>query len=730
MTDSIEARVGALLARMSLDEKVGQMCQINAGEARLHEHLRWALHAGRVGSVLNEVDVETVNEMQRLAVEESRLGIPLLIARDVIHGFSTVFPIPLGQAAAWSPALVQDAARFAALEASRCGVNWTFSPMIDVCRDPRWGRIAESFGEDPWLTARLGEAMVRGYQGEDLAAAGAIAACAKHFVAYGAVEAGMDYAATAVPPNEMHNVHLPPFHAAVEEGVAAIMPSFCDLDGVPATANRPLVRDLLRDSWGFDGVVVSDWDSVRQLAIHGFTEDDRASAREAAEAGISMEMHGDAFACHLPSLVAAGEVAEETIDEAVRAILRLKFRLGLFEQPYVDPPAMPPLDAGELHRTAHALALRSCVLLRNEHHTLPLQRGQLRSLAVLGPLADAPGEQLGTWIFDGDAGRSVTPLQALRDAGANAFDVLHSPVWPTTRSHATDGFAEAVRLAARADATVLFLGEEAILSGEAHCRADIGLPGAQTALVRRLRELGKPLIAVVMAGRPLTLTDIIDEVDALLFAWHPGTLAGPAIADLLLGKASPSGKLPVSFPRMVGQIPIYYSRRNTGKPPSPESIVHIDDIDANAPQLSLGMSAFHLDAGHAPLFPFGYGLSYAHFEYADIRAEPASAAMGEPVVVSATVANTSSVAGEEVVQLYLRDIVASVTRPVRELKGFRRLHLAPGESARVSFELGPQQLAFHGRDLERRVEAGEFHAWIGGSSEAALQVAFRVLAEG
>jgi len=728
--EGVGQRVEALLSRMSLEEKIGQLSLANAGDSYIHDYLADALRAGRVGGVLNEVNAGVVNELQRIAVEESRLGIPLLIGRDVIHGFRIVMPIPLGQAATWDPDLVMRAARVAAQEAAAAGVNWTFAPMIDVCRDPRWGRIAESLGEDPFLASVLGVAMLRGFQGPDLGRPGAIAACAKHFAGYGAVESGRDYAAANVPENELRNVYLRPFRAAVEAGVASVMTSFSEVDGVPATANERLVRGILKDEWGFDGFVVSDWDSVRQLHTHGLTANDRESAREAARAGVDMEMHGDAYIAHLPALVRDGELDEGLIDAAVRRILRVKFGLGLFEHPYTDPAALPSVASEASLATARRAALRGIVLLRNEHRVLPLSLENLRSLAVIGPLADAPDDQLGTWVFDGDAGLSVTPLQAIRDLSAGRLELRYLRAMETSRSRDTGAFEEAAGLAAQSDATILFLGEEAILSGEAHCRADISLPGAQAELVARVRHAGKPLIVVILAGRPLTLANIVDQADAILYAWHPGTMGGPAIADLLFGIESPSGKLPVSFPRMVGQIPIYYSHKNTGKPPSPDSVVHIDDIDPKARQLSLGMTSFHLDAGYTPLFAFGHGLSYASFEYSDLRLSSSEITPGQSFIVSCDLRNTGEVRAEEVVQLYVRDLVGNVTRPVRELKGFRRVALDPGQQAVVDFRLHTDDLAFYGRDMRLMVEPGEFQVWIGGSSETGLCSAFRVVPPG
>ena len=685
------------------------------------------LRAGSIGSVINIVDVDAVNELQRIAVEESRLGIPLLVGRDVIHGFKTVFPIPLGQAATWNPELAREGARIAALEAATSGVNWTFAPMIDISRDPRWGRIAESFGECVLLTSTMGVAMVEGFQGENLEETGSIAACAKHFAGYGAVESGRDYATTNIPDTKLRNVYFRPFHAAADAGVATFMTSFSDLNGIPATGNSYILQDVLRGEWGYDGFVVSDWDSIRQLQIHGLTEDDRASARMAATAGVDMEMAGDAYSTHLLGLVEEGQVSEAQIDTAVIRILKTKFELGLFEHPYTDEACLPEIASERAMKAARESALQSVVLLKNDHGVLPLRSKELASIAVIGPLADARYEQLGTWIFDGDESLSVTPLRAIQELLGDDAQIHYVPAMENSRSRINEEFETAVEAARESDAVLLFLGEESILSGEAHSRADINLPGDQAELVRRIRATGKPVIAVILAGRPLTLTNIVDEVDAILYAWHPGTMGGPAIADLIFGREAPSGKLPATFPRVVGQIPIYYSQKNGGKPPTPENVVHIDDIDAFAPQTSLGMSAFHLDTCFTPLFPFGHGLSYVDFAYHDIRVSPAEIPLGGTITISAELSNPGAMAAMEVVQLYTRDLVGSITRPVRELKGFQRVRLQPGETVTVSFDLHTDELSFSGRDGRRIVEPGLFHVWIGGSSDTHLRSEFRII---
>jgi beta-glucosidase len=726
--ETVEARVRHLVTQMTLAEKVGQMSQVNSPGADATDDFHADIRTGRIGSVINEVDVDRVNEFQRIAVEESRLGIPLLIGRDVIHGFNTVMPIPLGQAASWNPNIVRAGARIAAKEAASVGVNWTFAPMIDISRDPRWGRIAESFGEDPYLTGELGAAMIEGFQGSDLGAPDTIAACAKHFAGYGASESGRDYNTTNIPEIELRNVYLPPFKAAVHAGVATFMASFGDLNGVPATGNEFLMRQVLREEWEYEGFVVSDWDSIRQLAVHGFTATDRDSAYEAIIAGIDMEMAGDAYISHLEQLVRDGVIDEALIDRSVSSILRTKFQLGLFDRPYTDPSEFEGTGTAAARQVAKEAAQESIVLLKNDNAALPLNRSDVESIAVIGPMADAPYEQLGTWIFDGVPEWSITVLDGIRQAVVDNVTVTHIPAMDTTRTQTDEGFDAAVAAARQSDVAVLVLGEESILSGEAHSRADIDLPGNQAELVRRVRDARVPVVAVILAGRPLTLTNIVENVDAILYAWHPGTMGGAAIADVLFGDVSPSGKLPVTMPRMVGQVPIYYAHKNTGKPATPESIVLIDDIAERAPQTSFGMTSFHLDAGFEPLYPFGFGLSYANFEYSDLSLSAEEIEMGHELTISARVSNTGDMAADEVVQLYVRDLVGSVTRPVRELKGFSKIHLEPGESQMVSFELSADDLEFFGRNMKEVVEAGEFQVWIGGSSKADLGAGFRLLA--
>ena len=719
-----EDPVDILLSKMTLEEKIGQLQQVDASADPFPDDLIDGVRTGRIGSVINLAQTDACNRIQRVAVEESRLGIPLLMGRDVIHGFRTIFPIPLGQAAAWNPDLVREAARIAAVEARSQGVHWTFAPMIDISRDPRWGRIAESFGEDPYLTGLLGSAMVEGFQTDDLSGHGAILACAKHFVGYGASESGRDYSATNIPANELRNIYLEPFRRVVEAGAATLMTSFSDIDGVPATANGALLNGVLRCDWAFDGLVVSDWNAINELIVHGLCEDGRAAAAEAALAGVDMEMAGDAYARHLAGLVEDGVLSISMIDSMVARVLRLKQQLGLFERPYTDAAGFDPLVSDRALRVAYKSAVESLVLLKNAGAVLPLREAQLGSIAVIGPLADAPHEQMGTWVFDGQKSDSVTPLQALRQQCSGKIQVNYAPGLETSRSRTHDLFGAAETAVLKSDVALVFLGEESILSGEAHSRADIRLPGAQSELLARIKALGKPVVTVVLAGRPLVVAENLPNTDALVYAWHPGTMGGPAITAVLFGEEAPRGKLPVTFPKSVGQIPIYYNHKNTGRPPNASEMILIDDIEVGARQTSLGMSAFYLDDGFEPLFPFGFGLSYGHCELEDLELSQPEIGQGEQLKIRVSAKNTGGETGFETVQLYIRDITGSLTRPVRELKAFKRVSLEPGRCEVVEFELGAADLSFYRRDGSFGPEPGRFGLWVSTSSTGGLQAEF------
>jgi beta-glucosidase len=719
---SHEAKVGELLGRMTTAEKIGQMWQVDGGR----EEFKPLVREGRVGSILNlnrpeEPNPAAVyNAFQRIAVEETRLGIPLIIGRDVIHGYRTVFPIPLGQAASFDMTLVEEGARIAAREASSCGINWTFAPMVDIARDPRWGRIAEGGGEDPLLTGRLGAAMVRGFQGDF--SAEHIAACVKHYVGYGAAEGGRDYNTTWIPEGLLRDVYLPSFRACVEAGVCTLMSAFNDLNGIPASGNAFTLRQVLKDEWGFDGFVVSDWASIDEMISHGFAADKAEAARAGISAGVDMEMVTDCYIEHAERLIADGKLDMALVDDAVARILRIKFRLGLFDHPYVREERPSVLLAPAHREAARAMARESCVLLKNDG-ALPLPPS-VKRLAVIGPLADAGAEQLGCWSLDGRGEDSVTPLAALREAFSDG-KISYAPGLPGARSTDTASFAEAVDAVKASDAAILFLGEDAGLSGEGHSRAFLDLPGAQWALLEAVCATGIPVTAVIMTGRPLILEEVVKRAQAVLIAWHPGTMGGPAIADLLLGVQSPSGKLPVSFPRAVGQIPVYYAHRNTGRPPAEDR----HEVPTGTPLNPESFTATYLDVDHRPLFPFGFGLSYTAFQYTDPELSATKLHPDETLEIAVSVTNIGDREGVEVVQLYVRDPVASVTRPVRELKDFQRVCLAPGETRRVSFRLAPPQLAFHGRDMQPVVEPGEFQVFVGGSAEAATGATFTLMEE-
>ena len=714
----VERQIDQLLAKMTLAEKIGQMNQVSAGGdvSRYAESLR----NGQVGSILNEVDPARINEFQRIAVEESRLGIPLLVGRDVIHGFHTVFPIPLGLAATFDPELVEEGARVAAAEAVAQGIRWTFSPMLDIARDPRWGRMAEGSGEDPWLDARMGEAMVRGYQGE-VPGPSSMAACVKHFAGYGAAEGGRDYNSTFLTERQLRNVILPPFEAAVKAGALTLMTSFNDNDGIPSTANSFLLKDILRDEWGFGGLVVTDWNSMGEMIAHGFGTDRKEVARLAANAGVDMDMMTFGFLSHLEELVRSGQVKESTIDEAVRNILRVKFVLGLFEHPYVDEAAAASVQYAPAHlEAARRTAEESVILLKNDG-LLPLRSDRIRTILVTGPMADAPHDQLGTWSFDGEKSHTVTPLKALRERFPGK--VVYVPGLTYSRQQRSR-FDDVVAAARRADVVLAFLGEEAILSGEAHSLADLNLIGSQSELLAALKAAGKPVVATVMAGRPLTIERDLPNCNAMLYAFHPGTMGGPALVNLLMGDVNPSGKTPVTFLRTVGQVPMYYSHTMTGRPYNGETL--LDGIGPEAGQTSLGNTSYYLDAGAYPLFPFGYGLSYTDFTFEDIAIDQDSYPVDGTIRVSYTLSNTGSYDGTAVPQVYIRDLVGSLTRPVKELKHFRRVRLGAGESIRLTDEIPVSDLAFWGADGQKKVEPGEFQLWVAGDSASGDPVTFTV----
>jgi len=721
--DSQEKKIDELISNMTLEEKIGQLNQLSGGFGIASADMKNYIRNGQTGSILNEKDVETIKELQRVAVEESRLGIPLVFGRDVVHGFKTIFPIPLGQAATWNPELVESGARIAAIEATVTGIRWTFAPMIDISRDPRWGRIAESCGEDPYLTSVMGVAMVKGFQGDDLTDPSSMAACAKHFIGYGAAEAGKDYNTTWIPEHLLREVYLPPFEALARAGVASFMCSFNDINGVPASGNEFLNKKILRGEWNYNGVLVSDWASITEMITHGYCANLKDAAEKAINVGVDMDMEGYAYIGHLKELVQSGAVSEKIVDEAVRKVLRLKFKLGLFDNPYSKEQAKPPYYTADALSKARQAAVESAVLLKNENNILPLS-DNVKTVAVIGPLSDSPAEQLGTWSFDGEPERAVTPLQAIRDEYGQRVNVIAEKGLTYSRDKNPQGIAQAVEAAKKADVVLFFAGEEAVLTGEAHSLANIGFQGAQSELLSALKKTGKPVVLIVMAGRPLTIPKEVAVADAVLYAFHGGTMAGAALADLIFGKAVPSGKLPITIPRMVGQIPVYYSHKNTGRPA--EDIVTINLIPVGVDQFSFSLEnkSYHLDAGNAPLFPFGYGLSYTTFQYSEPRLSQQTLSENETLTVECDITNTGNIDASEVAQLYIRDLVASIIQPVRALKGFRKIELKAGETKTVSFTLDSNQLAIWDKDMVKRPEPGEFLVWVSPDSRSGKPVSF------
>lgn len=713
----VDERVRALLGRMTLEEKVGQLVQYSSrddmtGPASAAA-LAPALTAGGVGSLLNIRGAAETRKWQKLAVESSRLHIPLLFGLDVIHGYRTVFPIPLATAASWDLAAIERGERIAALEASAAGIHWTFAPMVDIARDPRWGRIAEGSGEDPFLGSAIARARVRGFQTDRLGGPGTILACAKHFAAYGAAQAGRDYFTTDVTERVLREVYLPPFRAAAEAGAATFMAAFSDLDGTPCSANAFLMNRVLRGEWGFRGFVVSDWGSITEMNQHGNVTGLRDASRQAMLAGLDVDMESRGYEQHLAELVRSGAVPPARLDAAVGAVLAAKFQLGLFEDPYRycdEAREKSELLAPAHLAAAHDLARRSCVLLQN-NGILPL-RSAGRTVALIGPLADAPADQLGAWAWQGDRKDTVT----LRTALAAVFpgDRLRYAAGCGTTGGDTGGFAAARAAAAGADVIIAALGEGAEQSGESTSRTSLDLSGPQLALLRELHATGKPIVLVLLAGRPLLLEAVAPLVDAILVGWHPGTMGGPALADVLTGAFNPAGRLPLSWPRSVGQIPIFYAHKNSGRPAAPDDKNNKDRFNSR-----------YIDAPNSPLYPFGFGLSYTTFAYDSLRlSAPVLRADGPALTVSVRVKNTGARAGEEVVQLYVHDRAGSVTRPVRELKGFHKIALAPGEARDVEFALTPADLAFWRADLTFGPEPGDFEVFVGGDATASLAAGF------
>jgi beta-glucosidase len=702
----LNERVEEILSAMTLDEKVGQLNQYDVGESDLKK----AIAEGKVGSVLNAVGAALTDELQRIAVERSPHHIPILFAFDVIHGLRTIFPIPLGLASTWDPESIETMARISAEEAGESGVRMTFSPMVDVARDPRWGRIAEGSGEDKTLGSIMARAYVRGYQGVDLSAPTSIAACVKHYVGYGAAEGGRDYNTVDMSEGRLREIYLPPFKAAVDSGAVAVMSAFNTLNGVPASANDHTLRDILKGEWKFPGLVISDMYSIRELMPHGVATDAKDAARKALLAGVDIDMASGVYLDHAAALVRGGVISLSMIDDAVRRILRVKFQLGLFERPYVgdERDANKSLTA-EKRASTRAIAQKSIVLLRNEGSLLPLSKS-VGPIAVIGPLADSKPVMLGNWLGKGNADEAVSVIEGIRSKGR---DIVLFNKGGDILNDAIDGIDSAVEVARKANVVIMVLGENVDMSGEAASRANLNLPGQQEKLLEAVVATGKPVVLVLMSGRPLSIAWASTHVPAILEAWFPGSEGGNAIADIIFGDSNPSARLPVSIPRSAEQVPIYYDHLSTGRP-----------TGANT-RYQTG----YLDLEISPLYPFGYGLSYSDFEYRDLHAEVLLSG-DDKVKVSVDVTNISQHAGDEVVQLYIREPASTIARPVIQLKDFKRIRLNPGETRNAIFDLNFNQLRALQPDMSFVVNPGIYRVGVGSNSAKLLEAPFEISPSG
>ncbi len=723
----IESRVNALLQKMTLEEKAGQLTQFSGNSPETLDLIK----QGKVGSLLGVLGVEQTNAAQRVAVEQSRLKIPLIFGFDVIHGYRTVFPVPLASAGSFDPELIEQAERVAAKEATASGLKWVFAPMVDIARDPRWGRIVEGAGEDPYLGSMIAAAKVRGFQGKSMADPDSVVACVKHYVAYGATEGGRDYNTVDISEQLLREVYLPPFHAAVDAGAGSLMSAFQDLNGVPASANHHTLTDILRDEWKFNGFVVSDWGASHELIAHGTAADDAQAATESLTAGVDMDMVDGAYLHELPGLVKSGKVPASVLDEAVRRVLRTKFKAGLFDHPYADANReKTDILTPENLQVARKLAQESLVLLQNRGDVLPLSKNQ--TVAVIGPLADDKASQLGPWAGNGQAKDAVTPLEGIvamlgkehvlyakgvdippYESGLAAGVAAPAPTSATgvvgTESGKPASMQDAVDAASKADVVILFVGELAGMTGEASSRSTLDLPGDQIRLVAAMLSTKKPLVLVLESGRPLDIRWAPDRIPAIVQAWFLGVQSGNAIADVLFGDVSPSGHLPLSWPRSVGEIPTYYNHKSTGRPTAPDR-----------------WHTGYLDQSPTPLFPFGFGLTYTTFQYSDLKTEHSTVAPDGTLHVSAEIENTGKRAATEVVQLYVHDRVAPTSRPVRELKGFQRVSLAPGEHKTVEFAVQANDLGSYDPAMHWIVPAGTYDVWVAPDSASGIQGTFEV----
>lgn len=714
----IEQKIDSLLKQMTLEEKAGQMTQYNGqgdatGPLKARPNDIEDLKKGYVGSMLNVIGAKETRALQTLVMENSRLKIPLIFGLDVIHGYKTIFPVPLGESASWDLEAIEKSARISAVEASAAGIHWTFAPMVDICRDPRWGRIMEGAGEDPYLGSQIAMARVHGFQGKNLKENNSIVACAKHFAAYGAAEGGRDYNTVDMSERLLNEVYLRPFKACVDAGVGTFMNSFNELDGIPATGNPYLAKKTLKEKWNFKGFVVSDWNSIGEMMVHGVARDTAEAALLAITAGNDMDMETFAYRHKLPDLVKQGKVKGSQVDDAVRRILRIKFKLGLFDDPYKN--CNEQLEKTKIFTPEHLegardVARKSIVLLKNQNNLLPLNP-DIRTIAVIGPLADARNEMIGNWSAQGVGKDAVSLLDGIKAAVSPQTKILYSKGC-NIADDSTNHFKDAVALAKKADVVIMAVGEGAMWSGEAYSRANINIPGVQEDLIKEIHKTGKPIIITLMNGRPLTIPWVAENVHAILETWLLGSQAGNAIADVLFGKYNPSGKLPVSFPYTVGQIPVYYNHKNTGRP----------KVDPDYKWCSR-----YMDAPNDPLYPFGFGLSYTTFKYSHLKLSTTKMKMNGKLEVSLTLKNMGNRDGAEVVQLYVRDLIGSVTRPVKELKGFQKIFLKAGESKNINFTLTANDLAFFTRDMSFKAEPGNFKVFVGTNSVDCVESGFTLM---
>ncbi|WP_346855715.1 beta-glucosidase BglX [uncultured Draconibacterium sp.] len=726
--------ISKLMNEMTIQEKIGQLNLVTPGGGILtgsvvSSDVEAKIRNGNVGGIFGVYGPEKVRQAQKLAVEESRLKIPMLFGSDVIHGYKTTFPIPLGMACSWDMERIEKAAQIAAKEATADGIFWNFSPMVDISRDPRWGRISEGSGEDPYLGSQIAKAMVNGYQQNDVSASNTMMATVKHFALYGAAEAGRDYNSVDMSRIKMYNEYLPAYKAAIDAGAGCVMSSFNDVDGIPASGNKWLLSDLLRGEWNFDGFVVSDYTSVNEMIAHGLGDLQAVSAL-ALNAGLDMDMVGEGFLTTLEKSLKEGKVSEENINTACRRVLEAKYKLGLFDDPYryIDE-SRPEKDilTKENRAAARETAAHSFVLLKNNKQVLPLKKSG--KVALVGPLADSQNNMLGTWAPTGDHSEAITVIKGFNNVIGNDVEVLYAKganiVDDTEYAEKINVFGpkvnidkrspeqmirEAVAAAKKADVIVAVVGEASEMSGESASRSEITIPECQKKLIRELSKTGKPLVLVIMSGRPLAISEENELADAILFTWHPGVEAGNAIADVVFGDCNPSGKLAATFPRNVGQIPLYYAIRNTGRPQAGETFTKF--------------KSNYLDVSNSPLFPFGYGLSYTQFAYSNLQISSTKLTSEGAIQVSVDVKNTGNFDGEEVIQLYIRDVVASITRPMKELKGFKKEMILKGESKTVSFEISEKDLRFYNSQLHFDSEPGEFEVFIGGNSDQLLKASF------